>query len=62
MDAIGMQTPPSFVIWWMAMAVTIPPPCLLQIRLDACCPRLADVNMLLVEIVQEMARHSNTLA
>ena len=27
-DAIGVETPPTFVIWWMAMAATIHPPCL----------------------------------
>jgi hypothetical protein len=61
-DAIGVETPPTFVVWWVAMAATIRPPCLVQIRLDACCFRLADVNMLFVEILKEMTRHSNTLA
>jgi hypothetical protein len=61
-DAIGVETPPTFVVWWVATAAMIRPPCLLQIRLDACCFRLADVNTLFVEILKEMTRHSNTLA
>jgi len=60
-DAIGVETPPTFVIWWMAMAATIPPPRLLQIILDACGLRRADVNLLPIETTQEMARHSDTL-
>jgi hypothetical protein len=29
MDAAGVETPPTFVVWWMAVAATIPPPCTL---------------------------------
>jgi hypothetical protein len=61
-DPIGVETPPTFGVWWVAMAATIRPPRLLQIRLDACCFRLTDVNMLFVEILKEMTRHSKTLA
>ena len=60
-DAIGVETLPTFVIWRMAMAAAIHPSCLLQIRLDACRLRRADVNLLLIETTQEMARHSDTL-
>ena len=60
-DAIGVETLPTFVIWRMAMAAAIHPSCLLQILLDACRLRRADVNLLLIETTQEMARHSDTL-
>src|ERR1035437_11074413 len=60
-DAIGVETLPTFVIWWMAMAATIHPPCLSLIPLDACRLCRADVYMLLVETAQEMARHCETL-
>src|SRR5437879_13383878 len=59
-DAIGVETLPTFVIWRMAMAA-IHPSCLLQILLDACRLRRADVNLLLIETTQEMARHSGTV-
>ena len=45
----------------MAMAATIHPPRLLQILLDVCRLCHANVDMLLVETAQEMARHSDTL-
>jgi hypothetical protein len=60
-DAIGVETLPTSVIWRMAMAAAIHPSCLLQILLDACRLRRADVNLLLIETMQEMARHSDTL-
>jgi hypothetical protein len=60
-DAIGVETLPPFVIWRMAMAAAIYPSCLLQVLLDACSLRFADVNLLLVETTQEMAGHSDTL-
>ena len=60
-DAIGVETLPTFVIWRMAMAAAIHPACLLQILRHACRLRRADVNLLLVETTQEMARHSDTL-
>jgi hypothetical protein len=28
-DAIGVETPPTFVVWWMAVAATVPPKCAL---------------------------------
>jgi hypothetical protein len=60
-DTIGVETPPTFVIWRMAMAAAINPSCLLQILLDACRLRRADLNMLLVETAQKTASHSDTL-
>jgi len=59
-NAIGVETLPTFVIWRMAMAAAIHPSCLLQI-FHACRLRRADVNLLLVETTQEMARHRDTL-
>src|SRR6476659_1910837 len=35
-DAIGVETRPTFVIWRMAKAAAIHPSCLLQILLHAC--------------------------
>jgi hypothetical protein len=60
-DAIGVETPPTFVIWWMAMAATIQPPCLLYIPLDVRWLYRVDVQILLAEIAQEMAGHGETL-
>jgi hypothetical protein len=60
-DAIGVETLPTFVIWRMAMAAAIRPSCLLQILLDASGLRRTDVNLLLIETTQEMARYSDTL-
>jgi hypothetical protein len=46
----------------MTVTPKIDTPCLLQISLDDWWSRLADINPLLVEIAQEMARHSYALA
>jgi len=48
-DAIGVETQPTFVIRRMAMAAPIHPSCLFQVLLNACRLRFADVNLLLIE-------------
>lgn len=60
-DAIGVETLPTFVIWRMVMAAAINPSCLVQILLDTSRLRRADVNLLPIQTTQEMARHSDTL-
>jgi len=60
-DSVGVQTLPTFVVRWMAVASTISPPCLLQIALDACSSRRSDIYALLVEMTQEIARRRYAL-
>jgi hypothetical protein len=44
----------------MAVAPTIPSPCLLQVMFDVCCLRCVDVNVLRTKVSEKMARCRHT--